>query len=56
MNALLFLSNVEYVEDNSPSEQYLMQTVDFLGLPVIAWIAGNAGLLQVGVKFQLGFD
>ena len=53
ITAIFYLGNTQYVEKNVPSEKYLMKTADFLGVPVIAWVAENSGLFQVCTNTSL---
>ena len=47
ITALFYLGKTNYEDQNIPSEQYLMKTAEYIGVPIIAWTASQSGLFQV---------
>ena len=45
--AILYFTNTEQFGRQTASSQYFLQMAGFLGIPVIAWNADNAGLESV---------
>ena len=49
INTIMYLSNSDYMGEFTSSGQYLLQTANFMGIPVIAWNGDNSGFFQVSV-------
>jgi hypothetical protein len=47
-NAVFYISDADLVEYKAPAASYLLQIADFVGLPVIVWMADKSGLVPVG--------
>ena len=43
-NVVLYL---EYVNYNPSSTEYLLQVINFLGIPIMAWIGESSSLVKV---------
>ena len=51
--AILYFTNTEQFGRRTAASQYFLQMAGFLGIPVIAWNADNAGLESVRcIKYQ----
>ena len=58
--AIIYFTNTEKFGRSTAASQYFLQMAGFLGIPVIAWNADNAGLESVIMfslwwNFQLGY-
>ena len=51
--AILYFTNTEQFGRTTAASQYFLQMASFLGIPVIAWNADNAGLESVRTVLQL---
>ena len=47
VNTILYLSNADHLGEHTSAGQYLLQTANFMGIPVIAWNGDNSGFFQV---------
>ena len=52
--AILYFTNTEKFGRITAASQYFLQMAGFLGIPVIAWNADNAGLESVITSTQWG--
>lgn len=52
VNTILYLSNADHLGEHTASGQYLLQTSNFMGIPVIAWNGDNSGFFQVRGDLQ----
>ena len=49
VTAVIYMTNSEIYSSNAASAQYLMQLINYYGIPMIAWNADNVGLEQVSI-------
>ena len=50
--AIIYFTNTEKFGRSTAASQYFLQMAGFLGIPVIAWNADNAGLESVSASFR----
>ena len=48
ITTLVYISDITYSPQKTASAQYLLKMANFLGIPIIAWIGDNSGIVQVG--------
>ena len=52
--AIIYFTNTEKFGRSTAASQYFLQMAGFLGIPVIAWNADNAGLESVHTIYCIG--
>ena len=50
VTTLVYVSDATYTPQKTASAQYLLKMANFLGIPIIAWIGDNSGIVQVGTS------
>lgn len=47
INAIFYMSDLQYEDESGGSTLYLMQIAKFFGLPMVAWFCESSGVIQV---------